>query len=93
MPAETFYEFKDGTYLCTTPSADKRYKNIAVVRDADGKANCPADTTPCSTASVTVCVSPDKHSTECPITDIKLVEANNFNANQHLGYSEAAAPA
>lgn len=91
LPAETFTEFKDGTYLCTTPSAE-RYKNVAVVRDANGEANCPADTKPCSLASVTVCVSPDKHNIECPITDIKLVEASSFDINQHQGYTEVAAP-
>ena len=33
FPASTYYVFKDETYLCTSPMA-KRFKNIAVIRDA-----------------------------------------------------------
>ena len=70
----------------------KFYKNIAVIRDASGKANCPAETTPCTSAAVTECVSPEKHSTDCPITDVKLVEASSFDPNDHPGYTAAADP-
>ena len=78
LPAWTYYEFKEGTYLCREGLA-KRYKNIAAVRDSTGSANCPAGTTPCSAAAVTECVSPDKHATDCPITDVKLVEASSYD--------------
>ena len=89
-PAVSYHEFKDGTQLCIVPLG-KRYKNIAVIRDASGDAKCPSGTTACSPASVTECVSPDKHDTECPITDIKLVDTSSYVASQHPDYTAVTA--
>ena len=61
--------------------------NIAAIRDASGDAKCPSGTTPCTAAQITECISPDKHDTECPITDIKLVEASSYVASEHPGYT------
>ena len=41
---------------------------------------------------MTICVKTENMSTECPITDIKLVLKEDYDAESYPGYSVAEAP-
>ena len=84
--------FKDGLRICKVQREEK-LSQLAVFMDDKKKIACPERMIPCnSNAKMTICAKSEKLSTDCPITDIKLILKKDYDAENFAGYSIAEAP-
>lgn len=92
IEAITVSTFKDGVSICLK-RGELTFSESGVVKNATSGFNCPRGSEPCSKeASVTICLEPLRHETECPITDVKLLQREDYSKELYPLYSVAPKP-
>ena len=82
--------FKDQMTICLMKGTQSWSDAFASTGKSSETANCAEGLVACAEgAKQTICVSPDKVETECPITDVRLVYDRDFDAEQLKDYKKA----